>query len=380
MTATVPTTTRTTQPRIVHAPAGAAPAGFRPTVAGQVGKPTSTYSSLLKSVREAGLLQRRTGFYVTVFVVLVACLGGAATGFVLLGSSWFQLLIAGALGIILTQFAFLTHEAAHRQVFESGTRNDKVGRVLAAGVVGISYAWWMTKHSRHHANPNTKGKDPDIAFDTISFLEEDAAKQRGVLGFITRRQGYFFFPLLLGEGVNLHVTSFRTLLGRDKIEGRALEITLIAVRLVAYFGVVFWFLPVGMAFAFVGVQMAVFGLYMGSSFAPNHKGMPIIPEGAKVDFLSKQVLTSRNITGRHSTAFMGGLNYQIEHHLFPSMARPNLRAASALVKAHCAEHGIPYTETTIGKSYAIVIRYLNRVGLSARDPFDCPAAYALRPR
>ncbi|MDY0893093.1 acyl-CoA desaturase [Frigoribacterium sp. CFBP9030] len=357
-----------------------ADSGFRATVPGRVSKPTSTYSELLKSVRDAGLLKRRTGFYITVFVMLVLSLGGAATGFVLLGSSWFQLLIAAALGVILTQFAFLTHEASHRQVFASGTTNDKVGRVLAAGVVGISYAWWMTKHTRHHANPNTKGKDPDIAFDTISFLEEDAAKQRGVLGFITRRQGYFFFPLLLGEGVNLHVTSFRTLLGRQKVEGRALEITLIAVRLALYFGVVFWFLPLGMAFAFIGVQMAVFGLYMGSSFAPNHKGMPIIPEGAKVDFLSKQVLTSRNITGRFSTAFMGGLNYQVEHHLFPSMARPHLRAASRLVKQHCASYDIPYTETTITKSYGIVVRYLNRVGLAARDPFDCPAAQQLRPR
>ncbi|WP_423924289.1 fatty acid desaturase family protein [Frigoribacterium sp. 2-23] len=357
-----------------------APAGFRATEAGGTTKPTSTYSSLLASVKEAGLLKRRTGFYVTVFVVITLCLAGAGTGFVLLGSSWFQLLIAGALGIIFTQYAFLTHEAAHRQVFASGTHNDRVGRVLAAGVVGISYAWWMNKHSRHHANPNTKGKDPDIAFDTISFLEEDAAKQRGLMGFVTRRQGYFFFPLLLAEGVNLHVTSFRTLVGREKVEGRALEITLIVIRLALYFGVVFTFLPLGMAFAFVGVQMAVFGLYMGSSFAPNHKGMPIIPEGARVDFLSKQVLTSRNIRGRFATAFMGGLNFQIEHHLFPSMARPHLRAASRLVKAHCASHDIPYTETTVVKSYGIVIRYLNRVGLSARDPFDCPAARSLRPR
>ncbi|NIJ05782.1 fatty acid desaturase family protein [Frigoribacterium faeni] len=363
------------------AASGPVSSGFRPTVAGRASRPTSTYSALLASVREAGLLRRRTGFYVTVFVILVACLGGAATGFVLLGSSWFQLLIAAALGVILTQFAFLTHEAAHRQVFDSGTRNDAVGRVLAAGVVGMSYAWWMSKHTRHHANPNTKGKDPDIAFDTVSFLEEDAAKQTGLMKHLTRRQGYFFFPLLLGEGVNLHVHSFKVLLTKEKIEGRALEISLIATRMVLYFGAVFFFLPVGMAFAFIGVQMAVFGLYMGSSFAPNHKGMPIIPEGAKVDFLSKQVLTSRNITGRFSTAFMGGLNYQIEHHLFPSMARPHLRAASKLVKAHCAEHEIPYQETTAVKSYGIVIRYLNRVGLAAGgDPFDCPAAAQLRPR
>ena len=342
-----------------------------------IGNPVSEFSALLNTVRDAGLLRRRTGFYITTFAIITAAFIGTWVAFAFLQESWFILIVAAVLGIIFTQYAFLGHEAAHRQVFDSGTRNDKVGRVLAAGVVGMSYAWWMSKHTRHHANPNTKGKDPDIAFDTVSFLEEDAAKQTGLMKHLTRRQGYFFFPLLLGEGVNLHVHSFKVLLTKEKIEGRALEISLIATRMVLYFGAVFFFLPVGMAFAFIGVQMAVFGLYMGSSFAPNHKGMPIIPEGAKVDFLSKQVLTSRNIVGRHSTAFMGGLNYQIEHHLFPSMARPHLRAASKLVKAHCAAHEIPYQETTAVKSYGIVVRYLNRVGLSAGgDPFDCPAATA----
>ena len=119
-------------------------------------------------------------------------------------------------------------------------------------------------------------------------------------------------------------------------------------------------------------QLAVFGVYMGASFAPNHKGMPIIPKDSKVDFLSRQVLTSRNIKGTGMNTLMGGLNYQIEHHLFPNMPRPNLARASEIVKAYCAEHKIPYTETTLTQSYGIVVRYLNEVGLSARDPFDCP--------
>ena len=75
---------------------------------------------------------------------------------------------------------------------------------------------------------------------------------------------------------------------------------------------------------------------------------------------------------------MGGLNYQIEHHLFPSMARPNLRKVRALVKEHCRSLDVPYTETSLVRSYAIVLAYLNRVGLAARDPFDCPLAGQLR--
>ena len=128
-----------------------------------------------------------------------------------------------------------------------------------------------------------------------------------------------------------------------------------------------------MAFAFLGVQLAVFGVYMGMSFAPNHKGMPIIDKDAKLDFFTKQVRTSRNISGGWwATWFMGGLNYQIEHHLFPSMPRPHLAKAREIVREHCAAVGVPYTETTLWRSYGIVIEYLNRVGLAARDPFDCP--------
>jgi len=243
----------------------------------------------------------------------------------------------------------------------------------------MSYAWWMSKHTRHHANPNQVGKDPDIAFDTISFTEEDAARQTGVLAWLTRRQGYLFFPLLTLEGVNLHITSMRTLFGHAPVKRRGLEITLIAVRFAVYLTAVFWFLPVGMGFAFLGVQLVVFGVYMGASFAPNHKGMPIIARDAKLDFFSKQVRTSRNISGGWwASALMGGLNYQVEHHLFPSMPRPHLARARLIVREHCRANDVPYTETTLAHSYAIVIDYLNRVGLSARDPFDCPMVEQLR--
>ncbi|MCG2622009.1 acyl-CoA desaturase [Arthrobacter sp. I2-34] len=353
----------------------------RPALKARGTAASTGYAQLLRTVRDAGLLRRRRSFYITLFVALALGLAGAATGFVLLGDSWFQLLIAGVLGVLFTQLAFLAHEAAHRQVFESGPANDRAGRFLANAVVGISYQWWTNKHNRHHANPNTVGKDPDIEQDTISFQADQAQARTGIMAWMTRRQGYLFFPLLLLEGLNLHATSLRSLFARGQVKGRKRELAMVISRLVLYVAVIFYFLPVGMAFAFIGVQLAVFGVYMGASFAPNHKGMPLIPQGAKVDFLSRQVLTSRNITGgRFVNALMGGLNYQVEHHLFPSMPRPNLARASEIVRDYCAAHKITYTETTLPKSYGIVVRYLNKVGLSARDPFDCPMITAYRPR
>lgn len=345
---------------------------------GNRANPTTEYSSLLRTVREAGLLKRRTGFYVMMFSIVTAALGGVITGFILLGDSWFQLLMAAALGIILTQYAFLAHETAHRQVFESGTTNDLAGRILANLFVGISYSWWMTKHSRHHANPNIIGKDPDIERDFVSFTPEDASKAKGLYAWATKRQGYLFFPALLLEGLNLHILGLKTVFGRGKVNKRWVEVSMIVTRLTAYAAVIFLTLPVGLGFAFIGVQLAVFGLYMGASFAPNHKGMPILPHDAKVDFLRRQVLTSRNIKGNWAMdTFMGGLNYQIEHHLFPNMPRPHLARAQEIAKEYCVTHKIPYTETSLMQSYGIVIQYLNRVGLAAGgDPFDCPAASA----
>nr|WP_245859107.1 acyl-CoA desaturase [Luteimicrobium subarcticum] len=338
---------------------------------------------MLRTVRDAGLLKRRVGFYATTAGVLAALTVGVVAGMFLLGDSWWQLALAGVLGIVLTQFSFLAHEASHRQVFTSGPANDRAGRWLANGVVGISYSWWMNKHTRHHANPNKVGADPDISFDTISFTEEDAATKSGWRAVIIRRQGWLFFPLLTLEGLNLHVTSIKSLIS-DRREGWVREIVTIAVRLAVYLGLVFWLLPPGIAAAFVGVHLAVFGVYMGASFAPNHKGMLIIPHDSKLDFLSRQVLTSRNIMGgrvvpdRGITALYGGLNYQVEHHLFPSMPRPHLARAREIVREHCASIGMPYTETTALRSYGMVVRYLNRVGLAARDPFDCPTFRTLR--
>jgi len=339
---------------------------------------TRSFTPLATTVRDMGLLNRAYGFYAIYAAVLAVALGGVITGVILLGDSWLQLLMAAALGIVFTQIAFIGHEAAHRAIFVSGPVNDRVGRFLSTVLVGISHQWWMNKHSRHHANPNTMGKDPDIASDTIRFTEQDAATATGLVKEIVKRQGWLFFPLLTMEGLNLHYRSVASLISGGTRKQKWTELPSIALHFGLYLVPLFLFLPLGTAFAFVGVQMAVFGVYMGGSFAPNHKGMMIIPEGVKVDFLSRQVLTSRNVSGGWPMSiFLGGLNYQIEHHLFPNMARPYLPRAREIVREHCAQEDLAYTETTLMSSYGIVIAYLNRVGLAARDPFDCPERAAL---
>ncbi len=354
---------------------GAAPAGSARE------RQVSDFTELTRRVQETGLMRRRHGYYWTRFLVLTALLAGTLTAFVLVGPSWWQLVTAAVLAVLLGQVMFLGHDAAHRQIFESGRWNDWSSLVIANLYAGMSYGWWQHKHSRHHAKPNQIGADPDIGTGALVFDPDDvpASRGSGLTGWFTRRQGWLFFPLLLLEGLNLHVSGVRTIFGRGPVKRRPVEIAFVTLRLGGYLAVVFWVLPWGMALAFLGVQLGLFGLYMGAVFAPNHKGMPLVPRDAKIGFLQRQVLMSRNVSGgRLVDLFMGGLNFQVEHHLFPSMPRPNLRKVQPAVRAFCAERGIPYAEATLLQSYAIVVRHLNRVGLAAADPFQCPLATELR--
>jgi len=319
-------------------------------------------------------MRRRYGYYWAKLLGAVTLLTGWVVAFVWIGDSWWQLVSAAVLSVLLTQTAFLGHDAAHRQIFKSGKWNDWVSLIVANLLVGISYGWWQSKHTRHHASPNQEGSDPDIDLAAIAFTPERAARHtHPLLKWLVARQGWFFFPILLLEGVSLHADGVKRVLGRGKVKRRWVELTFLVVRLGGIVTLAFLVLTPGQAVAFLAVQLAVFGLYMGASFAPNHIGMPLVSARLKLDFLRRQVLMSRNVSGgRPMAILMGGLNYQIEHHLFPSMPRPHLRRLQPLVVAHCQAMQVPYTQTTLFESYRIVIRYLNSVGLKNRDPFLCP--------
>ena len=124
-----------------------------------------------------------------------------------------------------------------------------------------------------------------------------------------------------------------------------------------------------LALIVVVVHKAAGGFYMASVFAPNHKGMPQVERDARPDFLRAQVLTARNVrASRVKDFWYGALNYQIEHHLFPTMARNRLPEAQKIVRAYCAEIGVPYYETSIWRSYRELLAFLHEVGRPLRRP------------
>ena len=122
------------------------------------------------------------------------------------------------------------------------------------------------------------------------------------------------------------------------------------------------------AVLFIAIHRGLFGTYMVSVFAPNHKAMPVLDRDSPLDFLSRQVLTSRNIAAHPITAFWyGGLNYQIEHHLFPRLPRNKLRAAQPIIRGFCRDQGIAYHETGVLRSYKEILQHLHEVGAPLRE-------------
>ncbi|RZS45098.1 fatty acid desaturase [Herbihabitans rhizosphaerae] len=325
----------------------------------------SDFAELSRWVKRSGLLRRRYGYYAARIAANVVLLGVGVTAFVLLGESWWQLFTAAFLAIVLTQFAFIGHDAGHQQIFRSRKANDGVGYVHSA-LVGISYGWWVGKHNQHHANPNHEDDDPDIDIPALAFSREQAVTRHGVRRWVARHQAVLFFPLLLMEAVMLRVASVQAVLRRE-VKAMPVEAALLTAHLAGYLTALFLVLSPWQAVLFIVVHQGLMGVYLGCSFAPNHKGMPILPSEVKLDYLRKQVLTSRNVTGGKWVDFLlGGLNYQIEHHLFPNMPRPNLRRAQAVVREFCGRHDIPYTQCGLIRSYAMVLRHLHEVGAPLR--------------
>jgi fatty acid desaturase len=326
----------------------------------------SDFTRLSKQIVAAGLMRRRTGYY-TLRITLVAALytlGWAA--FLLLGESWWSLAVAGYLALVFGQTALVAHDVAHRQVFRRRRASERMGRIAGNLGIGMGYGWWQDKHTRHHANPNHEELDPDVTPDLLVWTQDQARTARGLPRLIGRSQAFLFFPLLTLEGFNLHVSGVKALRNRS-VKRRGVEGTMLFTHFGLYLTALFLVLPPSMALLFLAVHQCLFGLYLGSIFAPNHKGMPTFTGKSRPDFLRRQVLTSRNVRGGWFTDIaLGGLNHQIEHHLFPSMPSPQLRKAQPIVRQYCAQVGVKYLETGLITSYRQALTSLHRAGTPLR--------------
>jgi fatty acid desaturase len=281
---------------------------------------------------------------------------------------WLQLLNAVFMAFVFGQTGFLAHDFGHRQGFQKTKYNNFFGLLHANLLIGMSYNWWMFKHNQHHSHPNEIDFDPDIDMPIIAFSPHDVLDRRGIARFFVKYQGYFFFFLLLFESYSLRSNSIVYLWQNRKQRHLYMGGLLMLLHAVWFFALIFMALGVWHGLLFVIIQQAFFGLYMGSVFAPNHKGMLIVDPKNPLGFLEMQVLTARNVKASPFADFWyGGLNYQIEHHLFPTMARNQLKEAQPIIRSFCEQHNISYYETSIVQSYREILGYLHEISAPLRE-------------
>jgi fatty acid desaturase len=320
------------------------------------------YAALKHRVRNAGLLDKQPGYYCRVIAVNLALLAGCCAVLALSRNPWIQAAAAVALGLVSGQLGFQMHDAGHHQMFERRWKNTLVGFLTADVVLGISYGWWVEKHNRHHANPNHVDDDPDINNLAIAYSTEQAVGRRGPFRLIARYQAFLFFPLICLLAWSMHVSS-ASFLARRPSRHRWLEIGTLIAHALVYIGLLAYSLGPWSALLIVVLQKAAAGFYLATVFAPNHKGMLQVDDDSGLDFLRAQVLTSRNIRAHLLTDFWyGSLNYQVEHHLFPTMPRNNISRAHGIVRDYCAEIGVPYHETSLAGSFRELLTFLHEVG------------------
>jgi fatty acid desaturase len=334
---------------------------------------TNPYSELRRLIKEQGLLDKQPVYYTHKIVLTLALLALSLTFLIIVDNFWLQLLNGAFLAFAFGQIGYVGHDAGHRGVFHSVRGNEIIG-LSVSFLISLSRTWWVTQHNQHHSAPNDLESDPHTALPLLAFSQEATRSKQGFLRLMIGYQAFYFVPLLLLEGIGIRLASIQFLLRRCKAKYLLAEPLLMGLHFTLYFGLLFYLFSPWQVLAFTIVHQGLFGLYYGLVFAPNHKGMLILDKNKPLDFLRRQVLTTRNVKPNPFVDFWyGGLNYQIEHHLFPMMPRNKLGEARRTVKAFCEERSIPYHETGIIKSLWEILTYLHWASAPLRPPSLTPS-------
>ena len=327
------------------------------------------YLALKKEVVEAGLLNRQYGYYAYKISFAVGLLVLSYFLLATVDNFVFQLFNAAFLAFAIVQIGYIMHDAIHMQIFRDRWKNELAGVLIGSLTVNASSSW-ADLHLKHHSAPNHVDLDPDVNMPILAFSEEQALSKKGVARFLVKHQAFIWLPLLTTVAFIMRfgntVTLVKNLRGK-RWKFHFIEAVFLLAGAALYFGFIFTLLNFTQAMVFLLVNNVLTGLYMGTSFATNHKAMPMMKQ--KMDFLHMQVLTARNVKSNPLTdLWYGGLNYQIEHHLFPSMPRNNYGKANKIIKAFCQKHSIEHYETGVFQTYKEILRHFHQIGAVLRKP------------
>ncbi|HEY0460607.1 MAG TPA: acyl-CoA desaturase [Pyrinomonadaceae bacterium] len=331
-----------------------------PTSPAAAAYPKPSFIDLKKEVQESGILKRQPFYYAYKIPLTLALLIPGIIVLVQFDNIWIQLINALFCAVAYTQIVFIGHDCGHRQVFEKSSWND-IFALFFVPTVGVSYSWWCNTHNRHHGNPNQINEDPAIEFDVFAFSERQALEKTGFRRFLIKYQSFYLIPASFLYPIHMRLQSLGYILTK-KPKYQISELLLFLVHFPLYFWLVFAHLDFWTGIIFVIVHQGFFSLFLVSTFAPNHKGMIVLDDDHGMDFLHQQILTAQNVQSHPFVDFwFGGLNYQIEHHLFPRIARNKLKEAQKIVKPFCEKHSIPYYESTAPRCYWEILKFMYQV-------------------
>lgn len=283
------------------------------------------------------------------------------------GAAITVLLLSAGFGLFKTQISLCAHEVGHMSAIRSKKANRRTGNVLGPCLLGQSRTQWVEKHNIHHEAPNREGVDTDIDFPVLAFEATQALEKKKIAQPIIRHQHLWIVPLMCLQAFNAQWGTIKYLWGKPedyKVQSMGVAFYWAHMFTLAYL--------LGPAYGATFILGSGFtnGLCNGSVFAPNHKGMGLIPKNAPLNWFFDQVIPSRNVHGNNRLTrsmvnfWYGGLQFQIEHHLFPMMCMENLEKIAPYVRTFCEEKGTKYTTVTPWQSYKEIFLYLRTV---ARD-------------
>uniref|UniRef100_A0A8C5CG77 Fatty acid desaturase 2 n=1 Tax=Gadus morhua TaxID=8049 RepID=A0A8C5CG77_GADMO len=280
------------------------------------------------------------------------------------GTGWrTTLLCSFILAVAQAQAGWLQHDFGHLSVFKLSRWNHIFHKFIIGHLKGASGNWWNHRHFQHHAKPNVFSKDPDVNMLHVFVVGDIQPVEYGIKKIkympYHHQHQYFFLvgpPLLIP--VYFHIQILRAMFSRrDWVLCQVIHLYTAPFRSSECHS------DVGHAFAL----FPVCARFLESHWfvwvtQMNHLPMNIDHEKQQ-DWLSMQLSATCNIEQScFNDWFSGHLNFQIEHHLFPTMPRHNYQVLAPLVRALCEKHSIPYQEKTLWRGVADVVRSLKNSG------------------
>jgi len=340
------------------------------------------HREIRQKLLERGLFETSTSYYVKYITWYAVLFLSAVYCTLAFESTSMHMLGASLMALFWQQFAFFGHDIGHNAISHDRKKDLWWGILFGNTLGGISLGWWKRSHNVHHIVCNSIENDPDIQHmpifavtDSIfgkffssyhqKWVTTDAAAK-----FLVSWQHLLFYPVMFFARFNLYAQSYLLLLSKEYVQFKNMELATL-VTFAAWFSAMIATLPSWeerIAYAVLSHGLAgVLHVQICLSHFSMHNYHGQAYNSDDDEWFRMQVMTTMNINcSEWMDWFHGGLQFQIEHHLWPRLPRHNLREARKYTKALCKKYKIHYHEPGWFEAQKEMVSAMRDVALKAR--------------